>query len=224
LFNAFTIPGNHPWLTSPTQFGWSLTDRLIAALRSVVFGVEFLQWLLVLPGIIGVILLVLRPKHLTRSPIEEGHWTWLTWVVCAICFFPVSVVAYAKYGGNCNNFAGAAYFLLFATVALLIQGIRSGPPERIVVFRMMILTMTLIMTLTMGLQTAHYRLPLINPYDNEQEKALLIAQGQPGKIYFPMHPLAMLLAEGRLYHLDEAVYERVLANKPSQQCGPTDAD
>jgi hypothetical protein len=40
------------------------------------------------------------------------------------------------------------------------------------------------------------------------------ARQHPGKTYFPVNPLAALLAEGRLTHLDSALYDREIAGFP----------
>jgi hypothetical protein len=125
----------------------------------------------------------------------------------------MNVLGFAKFGGDRNSFAATGYFVLFAAVVALAQAIRAPRRELQLASQSLLLAAAFVLTLALGLQSLHYRLPLSNPFDNEQEKAVQLMRERPGQIYFPMHPLAGLVAEGQLYHLDEAVHERVLANR-----------
>jgi hypothetical protein len=219
FFNTFTIPGNHPWMTGPTQFGWSLQDKLIAFFRALIFAIEHMEWLLVLAGLAVGLRTMLNKVY--GEPPAASRWVWLTWIVGAACFLPVNVVANAKFGGNVNSFTGMGYFLVFAMLSIVVEGLRTLGGTSGQAWQRVALAMVLPFTINMALQAVHYRLPLTNPYDNQQEKALQLVKAQPETIYFPMYPLAMYLGDGKLYHMDEAVLERQLADRPDKRCSPT---
>ena len=45
----------------------------------------------------------------------------------------------------------------------------------------------------------------------------VFAKKHPGEVYFPWHPLAGLMAEGRLYHFSYGLSDRELAGYPVSQ-------
>jgi hypothetical protein len=54
---------------------------------------------------------------------------------------------------------------------------------------------------------------MANPFDNDQETAVRMCREFPGQCYFPWHPLAGLIGEGKLYHFEYGVMDRASAGK-----------
>ena len=49
------------------------------------------------------------------------------------------------------------------------------------------------------------------------EEAYRFSRQWPGQVYFPWHPLSVYLAEGKLYHFELGICDRIAAGIPMDQ-------
>jgi hypothetical protein len=192
VFNMFTLPGHQPWHTSPSQLG-VITLNLLLRSRLFLFVIAWV--LLSTPG-------------LTRQWLRDRDWMLL--ILAAAFLFPVSVLARSKIGALENSYH-CLYYLLAACSVLLTKSVRtdSVPRYRWVAF---LLACLLSVSVSLQLQTGLRGLRHLGRLsDNPQQQAFEFARTHRGEAYFPWNPLSTLLAEGKLYHFDYAVRDRMLA-------------
>jgi len=192
VFNMFTIPNLHAWHNSPSQLG-VITLNLLLRSRLFLFVIA---WVL------------LSTPAMTREWLRDRDWMLL--ILVAGFLFPVSVLARSKIGALENSYH-CLYYLLAACSVLLTKSVRtdSVPRYRWVAF---LLTCLLSVSVSLQLQTGLRGLRHLGRLsDNPQQQAFEFARTHPGQAYFPWNPLSTLLAEGKLYHFDYAVRDRMLA-------------
>jgi hypothetical protein len=51
-------------------------------------------------------------------------------------------------------------------------------------------------------------------WQEQQQAAVRYIEGHKGEVYFPWNPLEHLVVEGRLYHYEYGVFDRILAGYP----------
>jgi hypothetical protein len=71
-------------------------------------------------------------------------------------------------------------------------------------------------TVLAGKQVAGYRVQDALPKRCLSQEAWNYARENPGKAYFPWDPLATLMAEGRMYHFEYGVLDRIYAGHPPE--------
>ena len=132
--------------------------------------------------------------------------------------FPLSLMAYLKVGGDDNNLGFMLYFL---TLAGFLMHARIKSPSRAAdevdpaspSFRG-ILVLTFVLTLLGAQQIALAFAKQGSTWQGQQGEALRYIERHPGEVYFPWNPLEHLVAEGRLYHFEYGVFDRILAGYP----------
>jgi hypothetical protein len=128
-------------------------------------------------------------------------------MLAAIGFIPVGVVAAKSIGGDVNHYAMAIYFLLLLSVYLLLQIPRESLTSCRVIF---LLCLALLIPSTFTLAYLK-RFPGWYLYQNNfLEQAFEFSRDHPNQVYFPWQPLSVLLGEGRLYHLGEQLHYEIL--------------
>lgn len=233
FFNMFVIPGNHPWRVPGT-----LSDieaiALVANGREVpgdqvlallVASKELIKSCLV-PGLIifwGVLyqLLFLRStsKKITGW-FSDNRWSML--LIVSLFMIPTSLLGRVKVGGEVNSFSFTLYFLAAAATLfvfrLILDSVSGDPASSKSFTPLEFLTLVLFTAFFLNytptyalrhLNTRFQELPS-NPLQVEYDYARL----HPGEVYFPQNPLPSLMAEGKLYHFEYALMDRMLAGYP----------
>jgi hypothetical protein len=218
LFNMFAIPSKHPWFPQAPDLPRS-------------FLVLSTEYFCVAVAPLASILLVLFARHrltpggdpdspsigLRRRVVENP---WLLFVLMAFVAIPTSLLSRIKMGGHWNNYAPTPYFLGLGLIALLmewhatnrIRGLRSLNASLTLIVLLLVLSpLTRSDESFAAMNTVH---PLST---NAQDVAFRYASKHPGTAYFPWNPLAILLAEGKLYHFEFGMSDRELAGFPVSQ-------
>lgn len=139
---------------------------------------------------------------------------WTIFVIVGLMMAPLSVLAGMKGGGGDNSFSFSTYFLL-AGSGLLLKQIVAAPQDPYFevaqkAIKGLIVGLTLILVY-LSYHALSYHPTIVNLKDmwkNPSQIAYEYAEKHPGEVYFPWHPLASLLAEDKLYHLELGVGDR----------------
>ena len=193
LFDMVTLVGRQPWYTPgvrglATQT-WNLCGNIWDLLSLL------------------AVLLVIAFVAQRRTPIATQ--AWLPPLLAAIALIPGGAVGANKLGGDQNSFH-SVYFLIAAVAALLVE---LGTSVRSVRMLGYLFCAAAILAAWRSDRIA-LRAPRPPLWQNDAQLAYDFAVRHPGEAYFPWHPLASLLAEGRLYHFDYAMIDRVLGGYP----------
>ena len=207
IFNIVTIPLLHPRRTGAIT--WAVSHLLELEQRQILL-------LLVLAA--GGLGLLTRKSHERRSGGGLISEPWALFLLVAVAEFPLSLMAYLKVGGDDNNLGFMLYFL---TLAGFLMHARLNAPCRAAdevdpaspSFRG-ILVLTFVLTLLGAEQIA---LAFAKPgptWQGEQGEPCGTSSGIRETCTFPWNPLEHLVAEGRLYHFEYGVFDRILAGYP----------
>lgn len=186
-FNLFTIPSRHPWQLRPGVLG--ATGELLA---------ESLVFLLVFVAAGGL-----------RRRSWRGEVGLL--LLVALLLAPLGILARNKVGAWQNSHH-ALYYLIAASAVALAQALASAQGRRRAGLALAALLAALAAWLP-GNQLGPLG-RLLHPRDNAQQQAFDFARAHPAEAYFPWNPLSSAFAEGRLYHFEYAVVDRLLAGFP----------
>ena len=133
---------------------------------------------------------------------------WLVFLILALFQLPFALRAWTTVGGDFNHLGIVTLFAtLAATVGLIAP---SGPPFPPA------LPIALLAGIAIAALPIPWKLPeaISSVYDNSAEVAFRYEKVHPGRAYFPMNPLAALLASGRLTHFDLSLVDREIAGCP----------
>jgi hypothetical protein len=144
--------------------------------------------------------------------------TWTLVLLVAVAEFPISLLAYVKIGGDDNNLGFMLYFLTLAALMmharLMTHDGALGEVRRATASFQGIFVLNLVLTLLIaqdiGLTFAKPGLA----WPEKQRAVLRYIDGHRGEVYFPWNPLEHLVVEGRLYHYEYGVFDRILAGYP----------
>ncbi len=192
IFNAMTIATHQPWIR-PGIAG--LEEGGLLLLRAMAESLAILA------------LAAIADRGIARP--------WTAPVVVAIALVPTGVLGAVKMGGDQNSFY-SLYFAAAAAASMLAWngGAASSPAWR----RAFRVACYLYCTVNVALAGRAGRYDAWrgggSPFANANQQAYDYLRRHPGEAYFPWHPLAGLLAEGRLYHFDFAAFDRWLAGFP----------
>jgi hypothetical protein len=141
---------------------------------------------------------------------------WFLLTIVGLFMIPTSLLGFAKIQGDVNAFSYTTYFLCAATTILILEvrreetgeqrGKKTDPLE-IILFTANCFLVFLYAPITSYVLREY--VPIVN--SNPEQIAYQYARKHPGEVYFPWHTLPTLMAEGKAYHFDEAVFERELA-------------
>ncbi len=210
FFNMVTVPSHSPW-----QFG----GNRIVALLAVTYDLLRESFLFV------VVLVFLSAYQLSRPSNGLSRlktWTrsdpWTILAIVSLFMVPTSLLDRLKEGGDVNTLSPTLYFLA-ASVTLALKrfasdSLSSSPrPGQGFAKPLLVLLITGLVYINMP-NFFSVQGVLNNLSDNEQKLSHEYARKHPGEIYFPKHPLASLLAEGKLYHHEYGLYDRSQAGSP----------
>lgn len=130
-------------------------------------------------------------------------------VFCSL--FPGSLAAEITINGAKNDMGACAFFLVLSLTACLSSQAYHKSGLRII--SQIVVTIVLLWNLhplAIRKTPQAYR----NLYSNPTQIAYSYMRLHPGTAYFPYNPLATLLAEGKVYHMDEQLYDREVAGYP----------
>ncbi|HYO45410.1 MAG TPA: hypothetical protein VEY33_01805, partial [Gemmatimonadota bacterium] len=214
LFNCLTIPARIPWKLG--EYPRVIAVLLISA-ELVVHSIP----LIILLTVGAVLAVAVRSPSLPSAPGLRPFLAANAWalpVLVALTTVPVSVMGRVKIGGYINTFSPTMYFLLAAGILAVI-----GIPERLkdrsnnVNFQSS-LGLLALCSLVLALGGAA-KIPFLaadfSPHEHRSQQAYNFLTRENSRAYFPMHPLAHLLADGSLFHFGAALDDReVLARLP----------
>jgi hypothetical protein len=138
---------------------------------------------------------------------------WLVFALCAAALIPVTAKAIVTAGADVNHLGLVLYFL-FVAAALAIEQSLAGPDNS---FLRGSAWMCAALGILAGIAPgAALSLParLRGVHQNAPEAALHYELRHPGRAYFPCSPMATLLSNGKVYHVDFSVYDREIAGYP----------
>jgi hypothetical protein len=190
-FNLITVPSHHPWYF-PGAGGLLRALQWMVRTSTPVVGLLAAAAIASLAGRGG-------------APVPRPHAA-LVPLLPALLLVPTGVLAANKFGGNVNSFH-SLYFLLAAALALLVV---EAPSPRLTTRGCAYAFCALAALVTWRHGNLDLRDPAPTVLPNPHQEAYAFARAHPGTVYFPWYPLASLLAEGRLYHFDWGVFDRML--------------
>jgi hypothetical protein len=131
---------------------------------------------------------------------------WLLFALCGVLMLPVSIKAMVTIGSGINHFGVVLYFF-FASAALGIQSHLEDENAALRLNARIFLAMGILVGLAPGLVLTLG--PGVRSLRNSPlQQAMAYDRKHPGRACFPWNPVAGLLDDHRLYHLDPAVYDR----------------
>ncbi|MEM1170762.1 MAG: hypothetical protein AAGJ08_17195 [Cyanobacteria bacterium P01_H01_bin.35] len=231
FFNMLTIPGQHPWRV-PGYLSDTQVIALVASGKKVPGG----KILPLLKAGIEMIFVCLVPAFIIfwrfryqflflpttfdriTGWLRYNRWSML--LIVAFFMIPTSLLGRVKVGGAINAFSFTLYFLAAsATLAVFRLILDSGSINTSfskLFTPLKFLTLALVITFFLnGIQLIGMLYPRLQKLpNNPQQVAYNYARHHPGEAYFPWNPLSSLMAEGKLYHFEYALEDRLLAGYP----------
>ncbi len=202
LFNTFTLGADQPRTAS-------IVSRMLEGLFQVRSELA-----VAVPPLLFLIALVALSSGGMREKMARHCWLLFLWM--AALQLPIELRAWSTIGGDVNHLGIVTLFVTLATTAGLV-GLWKSDTEVDAKDRW---TGLAARALVIGMLLAHLPLPLTVFGDlrlasaSTTQVAYDYDRRHPGRAYFPMNPLAALLAEGRLTHFDPALLDRELAGFP----------
>ncbi|MEQ9358549.1 hypothetical protein [Coleofasciculus chthonoplastes] len=211
LFNMITIPSHQPWEGGDNK------------LSVILSGAEELAGYCLLQGVIvgiGILLTVPNDLQKIKDWIKENPW--ILFFIVSLFFIPTSLLGRVKVGGDANGMY-TVYFLTLTANLVLLQKATTLSTEsgREILQRISqtgLLTIVIMLTiynLNLPIQNIYKTLP--NFFNNVHQVVYDYSRNHPGQVYFPWHPLSVLMAENKLYHIDSGPFDRYLAGCPISQ-------
>jgi hypothetical protein len=200
LFNTFTLAIQQPRTTSVAARMMLGLDQLRTELAAAAAP------LLVLLAVVA-----LAPGSI-REKIAKHRWLVFLWM--AVFQLPVELRAWSTDGGSANHLGVVTLLVSLAATCGLVGLWRpdgnatsewTGIAARMLLIGMLLAHIPLPHEIFRDLRLVRTSTTQV-AYDYERQ--------HPGRAYFPVNPLAILLAEGRLTHLDPALLDRELAGFP----------
>ena len=198
-FNAIQVPGGHPWNEGIPAGLILLLDESYPAVLAFCVGALFClaEWRRGAP--------VPWRDLLRREP-------WLPFALAAAFMLPTSLLGRIKAGGDDNSNHSVLYVTVAAAIVLLRPfsdpGGRFAPGLRGAALALALLTFAA------GLRREREVLKPVPSdvlRDNPQRSAFEFVLRHPRQVWLANNPLVTLYADGRLYHFDYGVYDRILA-------------
>jgi len=138
---------------------------------------------------------------------------WLAFALVAAALIPGTVRAIVTVGADVNHLGMVLYFLFVAAGLAIEQCLADYDNSLLRGSAWMCAALGILVGIAPG---ATLSLPsrLRDVHENAPEAALRYELRHPGHAYFPCNPMASLLSNGRVYHVDFSVYDREIAGYP----------
>jgi hypothetical protein len=151
-----------------------------------------------------------RPRRDIRQFFAANSWT-VFWMASAV-MIPVSMKAISTVGADINQLGCVLYFL-FVAAGLAIQQYFTDANRAARLSSRIFLTTGILVSVAPGMILT-IPASLRDLKANASQTAHTYNLRHPGVAYFPYNPLTSLLADGKLYDLDLALYDREVAGYP----------
>jgi hypothetical protein len=137
---------------------------------------------------------------------------WIVFLMTSAALIPVSIKAIVTVGTDVNHLGFVLYFLFVAS-ALAIQQYFTDRNSVARLSCRLFLAIGIMVSLAPGM-TISVLTSFRNLRANASETAHSYNLRHPGLAFFPCNPMTSLLTDGKLYHLDIALYDREIAGYP----------
>ncbi len=204
VFNCLTIPSRVPWNAEH--------PKVVMAAR--VFAELFVHSvpLLLLLSVSAVASIALSSRSFASSVGPRAYLIHNPWTLLALVAFfmiPVSVLGRIKEGGAINTFSPTTYFLLAAGVLAAIAAVRRFRDDADSLAQAALGATAVCAGILAAGGTALVVLDADPPLrEHPSQMAYTYLVSEDSRAYFPLHPLAHLLADGSLYHYGSSLYDR----------------
>lgn len=222
-FTMVKLPTSWPWVgilipgkytDSPILTSFQLTKRiqvlLLAAYELIWFSLPFICVILFYP----LYKLIFKQNMFNGYGEWFSHNRWSMLVIVSLYMAPVSLLSRVKLGGDTNSQSVTVYFLLSAVVAIIIEASLDKPSNylqssnQVKVTKLSVLSVATVLTIMLIVYIPNKIPDLKSFYDNPPEIAYRYAKNHLEQIYFPQMPLSTLMAEGKLYHSFNGLWDR----------------
>ena len=215
-FNTIAIPSHHPWGAADNTILLLFSDKIKLLLSA---SKQLAGYCLLQGTIIGFWILCTIPNSLTKTKTWLQENPWLLFVIVALFFVPTSLLGRVKSGGDANGMYAVYFFTLAANLVLLKKAsnssTESGQESLERIGKNWLLSMVIVLTVyNINLPIPYIQKILPNFFNNVHQVVYEYSKENPGKVYFPWHPLSVLMAENKLYHIDSGPFDRYLAGFP----------
>ena len=204
IFNCLTIPARVPWIAGHSKI--VIASKGLAQLFVHCVPLLFLLTTYAVASFafpsrssdssVGV-----------RAYLTQNAWTLLAWV--ALFMVPVSVLGRVKMGGSINTFSPTTYFLLAAGVLAAVAVVRRLRDLAGSLAQAAFGATAICAGILAAGGTARVVLSADSPLrEHPTQKAYAYLVREDSRAYFPLHPLAHLLADGSLFHYGSSLFDR----------------
>ncbi len=203
FFWIITVPSRHPWTST-----WST-------------ALDFANQALLRETIIPILIFTIaamcaagrfRPRagmlaHAFRERIS------VIFGLVALLMWPTSVLGFVKIGGGQNTLLYSVYFAVSGAVLLVYENLSDLNTNALwrSMYTSLVIATIAVLCIPFGITFVK---TVVNPrrvLASNTERVFEYCRKNPGRVYFPWHPLAVYLAEGRAYHFELGLEDRVAA-------------
>lgn len=221
LFNMLT-PARHPWFValhnSNAGFtvGWFDRIKVLTAAGTELLSDVLLPVVVVSFAVVSHIFSANSRPPQVRTFFKERGWSMLLMV--SLFLTPAGLAGRVKFGGADNNYSVTTYFLLAALFMVLMESNSNSAAQNSPVLhrapKLFALTLVIVLAVMQLPSVYHVASALRALPDAANQKAYEFALKHPGELYFPWHPLASLMTEGKLYHFDYGLIDLKVSGYP----------
>ncbi len=165
-----------------------------------------------LPAIGIVLMMLLTPAKASTWRAWIRRNPWILPFALAIALVPFSILGVAKRGGQQNALTLTSYFLVAALSEMIVR-LRPMRQQRFIQALSATAISLAILSVCPFTQKLELVRELANLPENPQMQAYRFAALHPGEVYFPRHPLAGLLTEGKYYLFEYGWDDRLAAGE-----------
>jgi hypothetical protein len=197
--NMWTIPSRHAFLGGRT-----------AALGEVSDFFRYTGGFWLLCGVATFLTAARRTATGHRAWLSEQPW--LLPALAALVLLPGAALATIKIGGDRNSIHSAYY--LIAACTLAVSRVGRQLVDRAPRFTPALLLLGACIPLTLAVQlVSSYPQRAELPQRSLSPEAFDFSRQHPHEVYFPWDPLTTLLTDGRLYHFEYGIRDRIYAGQ-----------
>jgi hypothetical protein len=146
---------------------------------------------------------------------------WRLFLLAGACNLPLSFLGMAKYGGDRNSGSFAVYFLSIGALLLIKRALTidiAAPDHQATRHQSCaqfaaaaVLTGLCVTQAIFSYADSRRPVPI---WANPTQEAFDLTRAYPKQVFFPWNPLVGMLTDGKYYHFDSAVNDRLLAKWP----------